>query len=133
MSDNRRVLAESFDPSFRAGRIGKTLPVRIKPLRLQERILEYGNERLDLTKLSALVDPDQVLAIGYGLLMAKDLCRRRSLSPSALAELLAGLFGKDGLGILVPNKEDVLFLARPRRLELAAAINRLRSLKVESC
>ncbi|OGR17439.1 MAG: hypothetical protein A2X81_15925 [Desulfobacterales bacterium GWB2_56_26] len=133
LSDNRRVLAESFDPSFLAGRIGKTLPVRIKPLRLQERILEYGNERLDLMKLSALVDPDQVLAIGYGLLMAKDLCRRRSLSPSALAELLAGLFAKDGLGILVPNKEDVLFLARPRRLELAAAINRLRSLKVESC
>ena len=130
--DNRKVLAESFDPSFRAGRIGKILAVRIKPLRLQERILEFGNERLDLTKISALVDPDQVLAIGYGLLLAGGLCQKRPHSPSALAEVLADLFDKEGLGVLAPSKGDVPFLARPRRLELAAAINRLRSLKVES-
>ncbi len=131
LTDCRKVLAESFDPSYLAGRIGKTLPVRIKPLRLQERILEFGEERLDLTRLPALVDADQVLAVGYTLLLARDLCRCRSLSPSALSGLIADLLDKNGLRALAPGN-DALFLARPRRLELAGAINRLRSLKVET-
>jgi predicted ABC-class ATPase len=128
--DKRRVLAESFDPSYSDKRIGKTIAVRIKPLRLQERVLEFGNARLDLTKLKALADPSQVLAVGYALLLAGRICRDSSLSPSDLARTLCELIEKEGLAVLSQSENDAGFFALPRRLELAAAINRLRSLKV---
>lgn len=130
LSDNRRVLSENFDPAYRARRLGKTIAVRIKPLRLQEKILEYGDEQLDLTTLTALVDPQQVLAIGYALLLARKRVMDSPLSPSGLAAEIHDLIATRGLEILSPEKDSPLFLARPRRLELAAAVNRLRNLKV---
>jgi predicted ABC-class ATPase len=131
LSDQRRLLADNFNPCYRARRLAKTLSVRIKPLRLQERVLEYGNEQLDLTKLAALVDPQQVMAIGYALLLARNTFKDRRLSPSDLADALHHMLEKEGLAVLCPFENNPVFLARPRRLELAGAINRLRNLKVE--
>jgi predicted ABC-class ATPase len=130
LSDKRRVLADNFDPSYRAKRLNKTIAVRIKPLRLQDKVLEYGNEQLDLTKLRALVDPDQVLAVGYALLLARNLCKNSQHSPSGLAGIIATMLAGDGVAVLLPDETDPTFLACPRRLEMAGAINRLRSLKV---
>jgi hypothetical protein len=130
LSDKRRVLAINFDPSYRAKRLNKTIAVRIKPLRLQDKVLEYGNEQLDLTKLTALVDPDQVLAVGYALLLARNLCKNSQQSPSSLAGIIATMLAGDGLAVLLPDKNAPTFLACPRRLEMAGAINRLRSLRV---
>lgn len=131
LSDKRRVLTDNFNPSYHAQRLDKTLPVRIKPLRLQERILEYGDEKLDLIKLTQLVDPHQVLAIGYALLLAREKFEDRLLSPSDLAYELDKQIEKKGLSILSRSEGPPLFLAFPRRLELAGAINRLRNLKVD--
>jgi hypothetical protein len=131
LSDNRRVLADNFNPSNRAQRLGKTLSVRIKPLRLQEKVLEFGNEKLDLTKLMALVDPHQVLAVGYALLLARNKFKDRLLSPSELADAVFKLIEKEGLAILSQSENSPFFLACPRQLELAGAINRIRSLKVD--
>jgi predicted ABC-class ATPase len=130
LSDKRRVLADNFNPSYRAKRLNKTIAVRIKPLRLQDKVLEYGNEQLDLTKLTALVDPDQVLAVGYALLLARNLCKNSQQSPSGLAGVIATMLARDGLAVLLPGENDPAFLACPRRLEMAGAINRLRSLSV---
>jgi predicted ABC-class ATPase len=130
LSDKRRVLADNFDPSYRAKRLNRTIAVRIKPLRLQDKVLEYGNEQLDLTKLTALVDPDQVLAVGYALLLARNLCKNSQQSPSGLAGVIATMLARDGLAVLLPEENDPTFLACPRRLEMAGAINRLRSLTV---
>jgi predicted ABC-class ATPase len=129
--DRRRLLADNFDPVYKVRRLGKTLTVRIKPLRLQEKILEYGNVQLDLTKLAALVDPHQVLALGYALLLGKHVLGQKALSPTDLAAALHARIGQAGLDILSRHADRPLFLARPRRLELAGAINRLRNLKVE--
>ncbi len=131
MQDQRRVLADNFNPSYRAQRLGKTIAVRIKPLRLQARVLEYGNDQLDLTKLIALVDPDQVLALGYALLHAGRRFKDAWLSPSDLAGTLYEQIEKKGLESLFQSDDSPVFLACPRRLELAGAINRLRSLRVE--
>lgn len=131
LSDRRRVRPGNFNPAYHSRRLDKTLKVRIKPLRLQDRILEYGNEQLDLTKLRALVDPLQVLAIGYALLLARKKCKAGSLSPSDLAGAVYHLIETRGFGTLSPGKNSPVFLALPRRLELAGAINRLRSLKVD--
>lgn len=131
LTDRRRVLPENFDPSYHARRLDKIIPVRIKPLRLQERVLEYGNEKLDLTKLGALVDAHQVSALGYALLLARKRFKMGRFSPSDLAAALGRLIEEEGLGILSRAEKGPVFLARPRRLELAGAINRLRNLKVD--
>lgn len=131
MEDNRRLTAGNFDPRYRVERLDKTLPARIKPLRLQENILEYGDEQLDLTKLIALVDPHQIVAVGYALLMARQDVDKRPISPTQIAEVVDRRIEQQGLGSLCPKQSKPLFLARPRRLELAGAINRLRSLKVD--
>lgn len=129
--DRRRVTAENFDPSYHAQRLAKRITMRIKPLRLRENILEYGDEQIDLTKQIALVDPHQVAALGYALLLARKKVKTVSLSPSDLADAVCKLIEKEGLDILSPSASRSLFFACPRRLEVAAAINRLRSLRVE--
>jgi len=53
------------------------------------------------------------------------------LSPSDLAAALGRLIEEEGLGVLCRAENGPVFLARPRRLELAGAINRLRNLKVD--
>jgi hypothetical protein len=130
MKDQRRVMADNFDPTYHSQRLGKSIAVRIKPLRLQDKVLEYGDQQLDLTSLAALVDPHQVMAIGYALLLARNRLRHKLLSPSDLAGTLDELIEKEGLDILLSEELPPPVMARPRRLELAAAINRLRGLKV---
>ncbi len=130
LNDNRRVLADNFDPSYYASRFDKSIDVRIKPLRLQEKILEYGDEKVDLTRLIALVDPSQTMAVGYALLLARQAVRNSVMSPSQLASEISQRIENNGLTILSKLSDIPLFLAQPRKLELAAAINRIRSLRV---
>ena len=130
LNDNRLVLAGNFDPGYDASRLGKRLQLRIKPLRLQPGILEYGNQQVNLTRLYALVDSLQTVAIGYALLQAGTRFDHNKHSPSGLAAALDDLIEEEGLGTLLPDRHAHLALARPRRLELAAAINRLRDLRV---
>jgi predicted ABC-class ATPase len=131
MQDRRRVVADNFDPAYHSRRLGKSIAVRIKPLRLQDKVLEYGDQQLDLTRLEALVDPHQVTAIGYALLLARNRLGHACLSPSDLAGALDELIEKEGLDILQSREHPPAAMARPRRLELAAAINRLRNLRVD--
>jgi predicted ABC-class ATPase len=133
IADKRRLLADNFDPAYTVRRLGKTLALRIKPLRLRERVLEYGNTQLNLTKLTALVDPQQVLALGYALLLGKTVLEQKPLSPSDLAAALSRRIDQEELDTLSRGAAMPVFLARPRRLELAAAVNRLRNLKIEVC
>ncbi len=131
LDDNRQVLADNFDPSYFAGRFGKNLDVRIKPLRLQDMILEYGNEHVDLTHLIALADPCQTMTLGYALLLGRNILKDGLMSPSQLAIELFQHIETEGLSILSQFSEIPLFLCQPRKLELAATINRMRSLKVK--
>jgi predicted ABC-class ATPase len=130
VSDNRRVSVGNFDPRYDARRLGKILKLRIKPLRLRPAVLEYGNQQVDLTRLHALVDPHQVMAIGYALMQAGTGLGGRGRSPSSLADALDDLIATQGLDVLLTGTSSCIALARPRRLELAAAINRVRDLRV---
>ena len=113
------------------GALGKTVAVRIKPLRLQEKILEYGDELLDLSKLTSLVDLHQLLAIGYALVLARKKISDALLSPTDLALCLFRKIQEKGIDDLCKGDERSPFLALPRSLELAGAINRLRGLRVD--
>ncbi len=130
LSDKRRVLEDNFDPAYKAGRIGKTVPVRIRPLRLQEKILEYGNVRLNLTHLAALVDPDQVLAIGYAIWLMRKRFNSIKMPPSDLARTVCSLIETESLDTLSNAERRPLFFAAFRPIELAGAINRFKDLKI---
>lgn len=94
--------------------------------------ISFGQEEIDLRAVEQIVDPSQTRAIG-GLLthaVARGhLDGQRSLA-AALAALDADL-DQTGLDLLAERPgEHPGELARPRMLEVAAAINRLRTLRV---
>jgi predicted ABC-class ATPase len=96
--------------------------------------LEFGVERIDLRAVEQIVDASQVRAIGFAL----ELARRRLIDgKTPLAEVLDALdalLDERGLDALDPLSERAPRhpgdLARPRRYEIAAALARLRSLRV---
>jgi hypothetical protein len=133
VSDRRMLLPDNFDPLFINERMNKTVPVRIKALRGQAReILEYGMDLIDVRSLKGIVDPDQMTAIGYCLLLARRLePAGAKCSPSALARTLIDVVREKGLDVLQPRDAPPVFFAEIRLLELAGALNRMRSLCVD--
>ena len=116
----RIPLADSLDPS--RGR----RPERVRAVRT--RAIEFGQEEIDVSLLYQLVDPAQCRMIGDLLLrLARGRCDGRRDLPQILAALDADLEQR-GIDALA----DAGFgdRARPRLFEVAAAINRLRSLRV---
>ena len=100
--------------------------VRVRSVRT--RTIEFGEEEIDVSLLFQLVDPAQARAIGDGLLeLARGLCDGRRSVPELL-DALEERIERGGLeAITAPGFGD---RARPRRLEFAAALNRLRSLRL---
>jgi predicted ABC-class ATPase len=97
-------------------------------------ILEFGVEKVDLRGVPQLVDASQTRAIGQLL----ELARRRLVDGKAgLPELLDGLealLDERGLDVLGRETDRGPShpgdFARPRRYEIAAALNRLRSMRM---
>jgi len=118
----RAVLPESFN-----ARRGRKEKADAKGLHT----ILYGEERLDLSGLEQLVDESQTRALAEVLrLMEKKVADgRRSLAECL--DWLEGRLAEEGLDVLSPypgrHPGD---LAWPRRMEVAGAINRLRSLRV---
>jgi predicted ABC-class ATPase len=114
----RVPIAESLDPS--RGRRGVKIDAKAIDL------LIFGTERIDLRGLEQLLDPSQTRAVGYAIALA----RERFMGESAtLAQVL------DAVEILDPFRRGERHpgnFARPRRFEVGAALNRLRTLRIES-
>jgi predicted ABC-class ATPase len=90
--------------------------------------IRYGREEIDLSAVSQLVDEGQVLAIGQAL----DLARQRYVdgerSLPAVVEAVMQEIAHGGLDALDPREIGDYVAFRP--YEFAAALNRLRSLRV---
>ena len=133
--EDKRVLSkENFNPEYTNDRLKKAVPVRIKPLRGQEReIIEYGMDKLDVRYLTGIVDPAQIAAIGYFFLLARRMqLHEGGCSPTTLAQKLINIVDEKGLDVLQPPKSAPVFFAQTRMLELAGALNRLRSLYIKT-
>ncbi|NOX38836.1 MAG: ABC-ATPase domain-containing protein [Calditrichaeota bacterium] len=121
----RIPLASSFDPSK-----GK------KEVKIQAKTLDaiqYGTQMIELRALEQLVDISQTRAIGYAIHLAtrKYMDDRRTLRE--VLDLLDNFFQSEGLDALDPFRRGDQHpgsFARPRRFEIAAAINRLRTLRM---
>ncbi len=115
----RCPLPEGFDP-----RRGGREKVRARGLRE----IVFGRQVIDLTALEQLVDDAQARTIG--VLLKRLGQRADGRTPlKVLVEALVAEAAKEGLYALDPSPE----LAEVRPLELAGAVNRLRSLAVRPC
>jgi len=118
----RIPLADSIDPS----RGKKAVNVKVR----DDDEVSFGNEDIDLAAVEQLVDKGQLRAIAAAIVYAKKqyLDGKRTL-PEILDLVFADL-EKQGLdAITVSPQHD---LAGFRRFELAAALNRLRTLAVKT-
>ena len=112
---------QSLDPS--RGR----RPERVRSVKT--RAIEFGSEEIDVSLLAQLVDPAQCRMIGDVLLnFARGLCDGRR-SVADLLNLIEQQIASQGLeAVTAPTWGD---RARARRFEIAAALNRLRSLRIK--
>jgi predicted ABC-class ATPase len=117
----RVPLAESLDPS--KGRREVKISAR------GVKTILFGTSDIDMTAVEQLVDPSQLNAIGQALYYARQryMDGRRTL-PHILDAVMADL---DRQGLDVLDQRPVGDLARFRPYELAAALNRLRTLQVK--
>lgn len=93
------------------------------------RALTFGREDIDLSLVSQLVDPSQVRAIGRALALARrETLDGRTPLREALEQVVRRI-GEEGLQVLDPRHHGDL--AAFRLHELAAALNRLRSLRIQ--
>jgi predicted ABC-class ATPase len=128
---SRRLTIDNFDPSYTNRRLNKTLPKRIKDLRNAPRQLEYGMDLINLDAVAQIAEAPQVLAIGYCLLALRTKLKQSGDKLETIRfwiDWLEGEISHHGLAVLEPDYPGTLSM--PRKYELAAAINRVRSLRI---
>ena len=121
----RIPLPESFDPS--RGR--RAVKIDAKGI---DRIL-YGRDAIDLRHLEQLVDESQTRAIGTAIHLAVKQFMDGERTLREVVDALDTFFNEHGLDPLDPFRRGEHHpgaFARPRRYEIAAAINRLRALRM---
>jgi predicted ABC-class ATPase len=91
------------------------------------RTVLFGTEEIDLTAVEQIVHPGQLRAIGAALIQIRELADGSRTLKQAL-DILDNRIEKNGLDTL--TRHPVPDLVGFRRFELAAALNRLRTLKV---
>ena len=93
------------------------------------RTILFGTSAIDLSAVEQLVDGAQTLAVGWAV---HALSSRHFRGGVTLEEALGGLeeeLDREGLDLLLPWRTGRL--ARARTFEIAAAINRLRGVRVK--
>jgi len=128
---SRRLAADNFDPAYINRRLNKTLPKRIKALRNAPRQLEYGMDLINLDAVVQIAEAPQLLTIGYCLLTLRTQLQQSRDKPETVRfwiDRLEAEINKYGLAVLEPDYPGTLSM--PRKYELAAAINRIRSLRI---
>ncbi|MDO9169052.1 MAG: ABC-ATPase domain-containing protein [Methylobacter sp.] len=129
-SVSRRLAVDNFDPAYTNPRLNKTLPKRIKALRSAPRQLEYGMDLINLDAVVQIAEAPQLLTIGYCLLTLQTQLKQSGKAETIRfwIDWLEGEINKHGLAVLKPDYPGTLSM--PRKYELAAAINRIRSLMI---
>jgi predicted ABC-class ATPase len=95
--------------------------------------IRFGSDDVDLRHVEQLVDRSQTRAVGFAIHLAAQRFMDGAATLCQVLDRLEELFDREGLDELDPFHRPGQHpgnFARPRRFEIAAAINRLRSLRV---
>ncbi|MFB6285195.1 MAG: ABC-ATPase domain-containing protein [Candidatus Bipolaricaulia bacterium] len=111
----------SIDPS--KGKKGK---MKLKTRETDE--IVFGSDAIDLSAVHQLADESQLRGIAQALVHAKERHMNRDRTLAEVLDALMAEVDENGLDVLSPFVTGDL--AEFRRFELAAALNRLRSLRV---
>ncbi|CAL8468571.1 g8111 [Coccomyxa elongata] len=106
---------------------------RVKTTTRQTNLIQFGVENLDLSGLEQLVEKSQTRAIAEALCLLRGWIGQPHMSGSSLAQLLKRMDAEidaKGLDALAPGLIAGNF-ARPRVFEIGAALNRLRTVRME--
>jgi predicted ABC-class ATPase len=106
---------------------------RIYPDAAGPRAMAFGRETLDLHALAQLAEAAQVRGLGAALSLAAE--RGYVDGTRTIREILSVLeadVAADGLDVLSPREYPVGDCALPRRQEIAAVLNRLRTLRIRN-
>lgn len=97
-------------------------------------LLMYGLDSIDLRYVDQLVETSQTRAIGHAIYLANQSMMSDSATLQDVVEALEHFFDQNGLDALDPFYREEYHpgnFSRPRKYEIAAAINRLRTLKLK--
>jgi len=125
-SSKRAPVVESIDPRGQGGRARIDAHDRSR--------LRFGAESLELAGVEQLVERSQARAAARAIYFAARRFTTSGMNVGAMMLELEELFDANGLDIIGPGGADGRHpgnLARPRRFEIAACLNRLRSLRME--
>ena len=95
----------------------------------------FGREVIDVRGVEQLVDVSQTRAVGYALHLASHRLMDGRTGMHAVVQGLVRLLNDAGLDILAPDYPGERHpgnFARPRSVDIAAALNRLRTLRITS-
>jgi len=101
---------------------------RVKIRARGEDAISFGHEQIDLSALEQIVEQSQVRACGWIIHQAAEKLFDGKRTLPEILDLIERDLDSKGLEALVPNL--AADYARPRRHELAAALNRLRTLEI---
>ncbi|UCE37625.1 MAG: ABC-ATPase domain-containing protein [Thermoplasmata archaeon] len=124
-TSQRIPLAESFDPS--KGKKNVKIDAKAKDLIL------FGRDPIDLRYVEQLVDISQTRAVGNTIHLATQRFMDGKATLSEVMESIENFFDEYGLDALDPfhrKERHPGNFARPRKYEIAAAINRLRTVNM---
>ena len=124
---SRIPVRESLDPS-RGNR-----EVKIEARSVDA--IAFGHEVIDLSGVEQLVDVSQTRAVGYAIYLASRRLMEGQIGLKAMVQGLIESFNDAGLDGLDPYHQGERHpgnFARPRALEIAAALNRLRTLRIRN-
>lgn len=122
----RIPLPESFDPS--RGR----REVKIHAPGVDQ--IVFGRDPIDLRGVDQLVDRSQTLAVGHAIHLAAERFMDGVATLKEVVDRLDELFDESGLDVLAPFHRPEHHpgnFARPRRYEIGAGINRLRTVRMQ--
>ncbi len=122
---NRIPLPEAFDPS--RGRREVKIDVR------GTEHIRFGRHDIDLRLVEQIADTSQARAVGYAVHLAATEIMDRKLTLRRVLDTLDAFLDDQGLDALDPfhhGRRHPGDFARPRRYEIAAAINRLRTVRM---
>ena len=92
--------------------------------------LSFGEDDIDLSAVEQIADRSQVAGIGRALALLGDGVLDGTITLAEGLDLLDAELDRRGTEALLDGRSEDL--ARPRRHEVAAALNRLRSLRLRT-